>query len=38
MNTDKPTAGQWFGITRCDVVSSLVAAVLVLAPAWGALR
>lgn len=38
MTTEKPTADEWWGITRHDKVTSLVAVVLVLVPVWGALR
>lgn len=34
----KPTVSDWLAITPLDVATSLAAAVVVLAPAWGALR
>jgi hypothetical protein len=34
---NRVTVWQWLGIEPVDVVSSLAAVVVVLAPAWGAL-
>lgn len=37
MSTRKASVWEWLGIDPVDVASSLAAAALVLAPAWGAL-